>query len=69
MRVDEMGSQLSQMHDSFEIAVARLEKARDEAVKNVDMLQDEVADRDERAEHKIIINTCEASVFRDAGSY
>jgi len=57
------------MHDSFEIAVARLEKARDEAVKNVDMLQDEVADRDERAEHKIIINTCEASVFRDAGSY
>ena len=45
-RVDELESQLSQMHDSFEIAVAHLEKARDEAVKNVDMLQDEVADRD-----------------------
>lgn len=34
------------MHDSFENAIAHLEKARDEAVKNVDMLQDEVADRD-----------------------
>lgn len=45
-RVDELESQLSQMHDSFEIAVAHLEKARDEAVKNVDILQDELADRD-----------------------
>lgn len=45
-RVDELESQLSQMHDSFEIAVAHLEKARDEAVKSVDMLQDELADRD-----------------------
>lgn len=34
------------MQDPFENAVAHLEKARDEGVKNVDMLQDEVADHD-----------------------
>lgn len=45
-RVDELEAQLSQMHDSFEIAVAHLEKARDEAVKNVDLLQEDIADRD-----------------------
>lgn len=45
-RADELEAQLSQMHDSFEIAVAHLEKARDEAVKNLDDLQEEVADRD-----------------------